>query len=151
MYSADFGVGFARAVEGFGCYVIDDATLGATVGYGCDASSPGAGGAVTLRPTDGYQKQLYVASLGLSVVLRNSGISSATVDAAAATVTIAFEHAVPTTYSATRLVIRVATSPSQRRVSGWTWLSPAVAPPLVRGAFELPQDVASITLQCTRV
>ena len=48
-------------------------------------------------------------------------------------------------YAATRVVIAFPANAELGLATGFTWVEPSVAPPLVRGAFELPCDVASIT------
>lgn len=154
-YTADWGVGMFGGASQWGCYVAADADLGgALVGYGCDVAPTGSGAAVVASPYDGHRRMLYISPLGLQLTLRSSAIASATLDLTQATLTLAFDHARGggcAVYSATRLVIDIPAHPDWVHASDVTWVSPPTPPPLVRGAFELPCSVPSITLSWTTV
>ena len=70
-YSADWGVGFAVATDGFGCYIHSDAALhnGAVRGFGCDVTV-GDGGVLMATARDAYRRSIYVGPLGLCLEKR---------------------------------------------------------------------------------
>jgi hypothetical protein len=175
-YSADHGVGLATAAAGWGCYLHQDEELGYIVGYGCDAAntSAAAGSAVAVNATlrDAYRQSVYVGPLGLWLRSRNAPIGSVEwaadgLDAGSTgTLTVRLDAPPPSNaaaaggakgakacrgpYSAVRLVIATPAALPSMRVSSWAWADPAVAPPLVRGAFELPCDALSASIKYTR-
>ena len=92
----------------------------------------------------------FAAPIGLNVELRTSAITTAVLDTAAHTLTINLDAAAAcVTSTSARIVISVPTHPSQTKISGWKWATPASPPPLVRGAFELPCATATIVLGYT--
>lgn len=148
-YSADWGVGFAVATDGFGCYIHSDAALhnGAVRGFGCDVTV-GDGGVLMATARDAYRRSIYVGPLGLWLQSRNGPFAGVAWDAVGRTLTVTVDAAASGAACAAYSKMRVVVSmPAQQpRISAWTWQTPALPPPLLRGAFELPCDTTSFTL-----
>ena len=153
-YSADWGVGFAVATEGWGCYVHAEAGLGLT-GYGCDVTNTSAS-VVTATLRDAYRRVVYIGPLGLEVRSRNGPISTVTWDSAASTVTFAIDvpHLSPPAstvpYSALRLEVSTPAASPAMRVSSWAWAQPSTPPPMSRGAYQLPANTTSVAIKYVR-
>jgi hypothetical protein len=148
-YTADYGVNAYGSSVGWGCMVDNDVDLGAWVGYGCDVFSASPTSTVhTLVPYDPHHRRVYLGPLGLRIFLRTAAIANVTVDTAARTLTVVFDHSFVGAglYSAVRVVVDVPANPAWATVANVTVTSPSPAPPVVRGAYELPANAASLTL-----
>ena len=161
-YAADAGVNVYGSSRGWGCYVIDDAEWG-LLGYGCDVTPAAASeaaaagtprpfpraedGPVDISPTDPLHRSLYIAPLGLLLRTDSLPLEGATLDlrrsGGAPSLALRFNTsggaaACPGLWTAARLEASVPVAASLASIGNLTVTWPVPAPPLERGAYELP-------------
>jgi len=95
-YSGDYGPGFSGMAMGAGCYIVEHPEFG-WVAFGGNLNSSSNGSVVTVEPRDAVRRRVYVASLGLWMVLDAGAVESVKIDTAVAgsRVTVEILPAVP--------------------------------------------------------
>jgi hypothetical protein len=153
-YSADWGVGFTVAAEGWGCWLHrQDAAYGGPLagvvtGYGCDAATDATTGVVNATLRDAYRRMAFVGPLGLELRSRNAPIAYVAWDAAGRTVTVGFDTAPGAAGLFSAVALEVNTPPvlPVHRVASWGWVQPSSPPVFMRGAYALAPTTAAVVL-----
>jgi hypothetical protein len=90
------GPGFSGMTMGAGCYIVEHPEFG-WLAFGGNLNSSSDGSAITVEPRDAVRRRVYVASLGLWMVLDAGAIQLVKIDTAVAgsRVTVEILPAVP--------------------------------------------------------
>lgn len=154
-YSGDYGLGFFGSALNIGAYVVDDSPVLGQLCYLCELSPDavtaprgggvggGGGGGHTVTPKDPFHARLYISSLGLHVFCQVGTFKTATVNAAAKTLTLDFDPVPSEMPFVTRRFLVEDAAGDRRPAHSFAVQGGGSR---LQGAYELPATTLSATI-----